>query len=83
MSPPLKVGAAGCGRIARLFHLSALAAVPEVEVVALAEPAAEALAQAQLQHPNARACRHYNDWTAGQCPLQLQFRSPRASSGET
>ncbi len=61
MNPPLKVGVAGCGRIARLFHLAALASIPEVKVAALAEPDAEALAQAKQQHPNARACRDYEE----------------------
>lgn len=64
MNPMLRVGVAGCGRIARLFHLSALAAMPGVQVVALAEPAEPLLTQAQQQIPGAKACRDFDELLA-------------------
>ena len=45
----------GCGRIARRVHFDALAATPGLEVVAIADPDAEARAAAVAQFPGARA----------------------------
>ena len=38
MTPRVPVGLLGCGRIARVFHLPILAAQPELELLAVAEP---------------------------------------------
>jgi predicted dehydrogenase len=40
-APPLRLGLVGCGRIASLGYLPAIAATPEVELVAVADPSAE------------------------------------------
>jgi predicted dehydrogenase len=49
---PLQLGIVGLGRMGR-FHASALVGVEEVEVVALAEPSPDALAQASAIVPGA------------------------------
>ena len=52
---PLRAGLAGCGRIARLFHLPALVADPAFELVAVADPDPDALAAATAAAPGAVA----------------------------
>ena len=53
MSPSLRVGLIGCGRIAQLVHLNALRAADGVDVVALADPDAERLHEAAQKAPGA------------------------------
>ena len=52
MTDPLQLGIVGLGRMGR-FHAAAIVGVEEVEVVALAEPSPEALAQASAVVPGA------------------------------
>ena len=52
MTDPLQLGIVGLGRMGR-FHAAAIAGVGEVEVVALAEPSPDALAQAMAIAPGA------------------------------
>jgi predicted dehydrogenase len=51
----LRTGLAGCGRIARLFHLPALVADPAFDLVAVADPDPDALAAAAAAAPGAVA----------------------------
>ena len=55
----LKVALLGYGRIARLVHLGVLTALPDVELVAVAEPDPERRAEARARAPNARSCERY------------------------
>ncbi len=55
MPQPLRVGVVGCGRIARLVHLPALARDPHAEVVAVADADPEARAAATALAPTAAA----------------------------
>lgn len=57
----LKVGVIGCGRIARVAHLPALARAEGVEVVALADSDPESLRAASSHAPRATL---YTDWRA-------------------
>jgi predicted dehydrogenase len=52
---PLRVGLIGCGRIAQLVHLNVLTRLPDVALVALAEPDAPRREEAQRRAPGARA----------------------------
>ena len=54
-APPVRLAVVGCGRIARLAHLPALAAAEEVEVVAVADADARARSEAVRVVPGARA----------------------------
>lgn len=57
--PPLKVGLMGCGHIAQLVHLRVLTRLPDVELVALAEPDPHLREQACRQAPAAVAFSDY------------------------
>ena len=59
MDRPIKIGLVGCGRATLSLHLPALRNVPAVEVVALADPAGEALARAGSLAPGARLFADY------------------------
>jgi len=54
MDQPLRTAIIGCGRMGR-FHLAALADVPTIDIVALAEPSVDALTLAHEQHGGASA----------------------------
>jgi predicted dehydrogenase len=58
-APRLRVGVVGCGRVARVAHLPALARAKDVEVVALADGDGESLRAAARHAP--RAALHA-DW---------------------
>ena len=60
----LRVGVIGCGRIARLAHLPALARCRDVRVVALAEPDEARRREAALQAPGAEPFPDYRDLLA-------------------
>ena len=47
----LRIAIAGCGSLVRMVHLPLLAAMPKVEVVAIADPARDALNMALAQYP--------------------------------
>lgn len=49
----LRVGLMGAGRVARRFHLPILASLPEVELVAVADPAADARGACRTLAPRA------------------------------
>lgn len=55
----LRVGLIGCGRIVQLVHLNVLAGLPDVEVLALAEPDPQRLKEAVRRVPKAIA---FADW---------------------
>ncbi len=55
----LKVGLIGCGHIARSIHLEVLASLPEVEVVAIAEPDENRRSEAARRVPDAALFDHY------------------------
>lgn len=55
----VRLGLAGCGRIARAVHLPILAGLPGVEVVALADPDPDARRAASQIAPNAEALGHH------------------------
>jgi predicted dehydrogenase len=57
----LNVGLAGCGRIAELVHLNALAQLPNVELVAFAESDPERREQVKRRAPKAIACASYQE----------------------
>lgn len=57
----LRVGLLGCGRIARYFHLGALAAMSDVDLLAVADPDHRALDAARLVVPDAAS---HTDWRA-------------------
>jgi len=56
-----KLGLIGCGSIAQAVHLDILARLPQVELVALAEPNPERRTQAQRRVPSAIALPDYGD----------------------
>ncbi|MEM6287811.1 MAG: Gfo/Idh/MocA family oxidoreductase [Bacteroidota bacterium] len=60
-TPPLRLGLIGCGHLAREVHLPLLAAMPGVEVVALADPDAAARAEAARIVPTASGHAHHAD----------------------
>ena len=60
----LNVGLLGCGRIARLKHLSVLAGLPQVNVVALAEMDAGRRTEAMRHAPQATPYADYRDLLA-------------------
>ena len=64
MIKPLKIGLIGCGRIVQLVHLNALARVPALEVVAIAEPDSERRAEASVRLPGATAVADHRDLLA-------------------
>ena len=64
MLPSIRVGLAGCGRIARGVHLPVLTALPGVRVAALAEADPDARAQASRVVPSAPALPDYRELCA-------------------
>jgi predicted dehydrogenase len=60
----IRVGLAGCGRIARGVHLPILSALPRVRVVAIAEADPDARAQASRVVPFAQALTDYRELCA-------------------
>ena len=65
MMPKLGLGLIGCGRIMRLVYMKVLATLPEIRVVAIAEPDAGSREQAARCFPDARSAedfRHLLDW---------------------
>lgn len=59
--PAVRIALAGCGRIARAVHLPALASMPDVHVVALADSDPAALDAARLIVPAAQALAQHAD----------------------
>jgi predicted dehydrogenase len=57
----LKIALFGCGSIARLVHLNILRRLPEVTVVALAEPDLQRQAEARLRVPQAEIFADYQE----------------------
>ncbi len=57
----LKIGLIGCGSIAQLVHLHILTRLPDVTVVALAEPDPQRRAQASQRAPQAVAFADYRE----------------------
>lgn len=57
----LKVGLIGCGRIVQLVHLNVLARLPDVELVALAEPDPQRREEASRRVPKAIAFSGYQE----------------------
>jgi len=57
----LKIALFGCGSIARLVHLNILTRLPEVAVVALAEPDRQRQAEARLRVPQAEIFADYQE----------------------
>jgi predicted dehydrogenase len=57
----LRVGLIGCGRIAQSVHLKILTRLPDVELVALAEPDAHLREQARRRAPSAAAFSDYSE----------------------
>lgn len=62
--PALKVGLIGCGSIAQLVHLNILTRLPEVALVALAEPDPQRRHAASQRAPSAVACATYQELLA-------------------
>lgn len=52
---PVRVGVIGCGRVVQISHLRSLASLPDVHVVALAEPDESRRKEAARRIPGARA----------------------------
>jgi myo-inositol 2-dehydrogenase / D-chiro-inositol 1-dehydrogenase len=61
---PLRVGIAGCGRIAQLIHLAILPRLPGVKVVALADPDPLRREDARRRVPAAIALEDYHELLA-------------------
>lgn len=59
--PSLRVGLIGCGRVGQSVHLEILTRLPNVELVALAEPDPRRREQARSRAPAARALAGYED----------------------
>jgi myo-inositol 2-dehydrogenase / D-chiro-inositol 1-dehydrogenase len=59
--PPLRVGLIGCGHMGRVIHLSILRRLPQVELVALAEPDAQRREQASQKVPRAVLFSDYRE----------------------
>ena len=57
----LRIGLIGCGHMGRNVHLNNLRRLPQVNVVALAEPAAELRQAASQQAPGAAAFADYRE----------------------
>jgi predicted dehydrogenase len=57
----LRVGLIGCGRIVQLVHLNVLTRLPDVDLVALAEPDSQRREEAQRRVPTASAVVSYDD----------------------
>jgi len=57
----LKVGLIGCGWLAQSVHLRILTHMPDVEVVALAEPDAQRQVEASRRVPRADVCGSYHE----------------------
>jgi len=56
-----KVGLIGCGRIAQLVHLNILTRLPDIELVALAEPDVQRRQEAMRRAPGAVALADYRE----------------------
>jgi hypothetical protein len=61
LMPALKVGLVGCGRIAQLIHINVLTSLPEVKLVALAEPDPQRREEARQREPRALAFTDYRE----------------------
>jgi len=59
--PPLRIGVIGCGQIARAIHLPVLGRMPQVRIVALAEPVDASRAAAAAIAPAAKAYSDYRE----------------------
>jgi myo-inositol 2-dehydrogenase/D-chiro-inositol 1-dehydrogenase len=57
--PKLKLGLIGWGRVARLCHADALFSLPEIAIVAVAEPDVAARQLAKRRFPDARPCEDF------------------------
>jgi myo-inositol 2-dehydrogenase/D-chiro-inositol 1-dehydrogenase len=57
----LKLGVVGWGRVARLCHMNALASLPEITIVAVAEPDVGAREQAVGRFPDARPVEDFHE----------------------
>jgi myo-inositol 2-dehydrogenase/D-chiro-inositol 1-dehydrogenase len=57
----LKVGLIGCGKIGQLAHLTNLTRLPDVNLVALAEPDAQRRSEASRRAPSAAAFADYQE----------------------
>ena len=62
--PKLKIGLIGCGRIVELVHLNVLRALPDVELVALAESDSQRRESASQRAPGVLALSDYQDLLA-------------------
>ncbi len=60
-SAPLRVGLLGAGRVAHLYHLPILSALPGVEVQAIAEVDNKARELCRLPAPAATLCAHHQE----------------------
>lgn len=63
--PSLRIGLIGCGHMGRLIHLKNLRRLPQVEIVAVAEPDAQPREQARRQVPRAALFSHYRELLEG------------------
>ena len=79
VSPPVRTAIVGLGRMGR-FHLAALGDVDEIDVVALAEPAADALAAACAMRPAAHALRRRRGRARPRWPRGVPDRHPDADA---
>lgn len=61
MRKPLRVGVIGCGWFAQAVHLPILRRLPEVELIALAEPDPDRRQEARRCVPAALVCADYRD----------------------
>ena len=59
--PPLRIGLIGCGHMGRVVHLNILRRLPQVEVVALAEPDAQRRKAASRKVPRAAVFADYHE----------------------
>ena len=64
MATPLKIGLIGCGRIVQLVHLNALARVPAIKVIAVAEPDPDRRAEAASRLGTSNNSANYRDLLA-------------------
>ena len=60
-APAVRIAVIGCGRVVQISHLRSLASLPDVRVVALAEPDESRREEAARRTPSARA---HADWAS-------------------